>query len=100
MTHVFIDLRCRRCGRRYGRVGDDAEMAAAPTACPHCGCPAGAGGDEHQIAAGELDDLLGVESGLTGWEVEFVEDLHKRRGRRFSRRQIDKLHQIWDRVCG
>ena len=50
---------------------------------------------------GELDDLLALEEGLTGWEVEFVESVEKRRqdGRDLTDGQIAKIHQIWDRRC-
>ena len=50
---------------------------------------------------GELDDLLGLESGLTKWEIEFVESVEQRRkfGRPVTAGQIAKIHQVWDKRC-
>ncbi len=51
---------------------------------------------------GELDDLLKLETGLTDWEVKFVERLDVCRGCDIppSDGQIEKLHQMWDERCG
>ena len=45
-----------------------------------------------------LNELLEVESGLTGWEMDFIEDLDRQRSRTLSERQREKLDQIWVRV--
>lgn len=47
-----------------------------------------------------LDDLLDAESGLTGWELDFVDDLDRLRDRALTTAQADKLAQVWDRVIG
>lgn len=52
---------------------------------------------------GEIDDLLAVESGLTDWEVGFIESVSRRveNGRLpLTDKQAATLHRIWDRVCG
>ena len=47
-----------------------------------------------------LDDLIDVEDGLSAWEVEFVDDLDKRRTAdpewEPSEGQSDKLTEIWE----
>ncbi|HUT58065.1 MAG TPA: hypothetical protein VNA25_09480 [Phycisphaerae bacterium] len=55
-----------------------------------------------QYWRGELDDLLEVESGLSNWEVEFIEtvDANRPAGKPPSDKQIAKIHEIWDRRCG
>jgi phage antirepressor YoqD-like protein len=40
-----------------------------------------------------LDELLAVDSGLTDWEVEFIENMSKWRGL-FSVRQAAKIEKI------
>ena len=50
-----------------------------------------------------LDELLTYDGGsLTGWEVDFLESLDRRRddGRPLSIGQDEKLRQIWDKVFG
>jgi len=42
-------------------------------------------------------DLLEVEAGLTGWEVNFVEKMNDWRGD-YRGRQPARIEQIWDRV--
>jgi len=52
---------------------------------------------------GELDDLLEVENGLSPWEIEFVEDMDRsRRNPNFrpTEKQVAKVAEIWDQVCG
>ena len=46
---------------------------------------------------GELDDLQKVESGLTAWEIDFIDSMDRLRGRSLSDRQIETLHKIWDK---
>lgn len=50
-----------------------------------------------------LDELLNVEDGLTEWEVNFIDDLDKRRRLRggkliLSPKQIETLEGIWDKI--
>ena len=56
---------------------------------------------DRRFVEGELEDLLALESGLTDWEVEFIEslDARLRDGPDLTARQIGKLHKIWDRRC-
>jgi len=51
--------------------------------------------------SGELDDLLALDSGLTPWEVEFVDAMAGRRGdkQEFSRKQRIVLKKLWDKLC-
>ena len=44
--------------------------------------------------AGMLDELLEVEGGLSGWEMDFTESLDTARGRSLAERQADKLAHI------
>ena len=50
----------------------------------------------------ELDDLLALESGLTDWEVGFIDSIDLRRDldRPMSTKQIAMVRQVWDRRCG
>jgi hypothetical protein len=45
-----------------------------------------------------LEEVLELDSGLTDWEVTFIEDIAKRYegGRQLTPRQQSKLHQIWE----
>jgi hypothetical protein len=45
-----------------------------------------------------LDELLELEQGLTGWEIDFLESLDKLRGRELSEKQLEKLTQIHERL--
>lgn len=45
-----------------------------------------------------LDELLDCESGLTEWEVEFIDSLDCKRQRPLTQKQSDKLLDIWERV--
>ncbi len=58
--------------------------------------------DDLDILRGELQDLMDLEEGMTGWEVEFVESMFSdfQAGRWITRKQTEKIHQIWDRMCG
>jgi len=46
-----------------------------------------------------LDDLLEVESGLSKWELDFIESLDDRRGDDLTDRQQDKLEELWLDHC-
>jgi len=52
------------------------------------------GTDEHANALTLLDELLAAESGLTAWEMDFIESLDRQRGRTFSDKQRDILDRI------
>ncbi len=41
-----------------------------------------------------LDECLNTDEGLSPWEMDFVEDLDKRRQIELSQKQHDKLHDI------
>lgn len=45
-----------------------------------------------------IDDLLLIESGLTWWEVDFIEILDQQRSYKLTPRQSDKLHAIARKV--
>lgn len=45
-----------------------------------------------------LDDLLDLESGLTEWELGFIESLDKWRGRDLSEKQEATLQRIADKL--
>ena len=52
--------------------------------------------ESEQIGAIEhLEDLCALEEGLTAWEVEFVEKKSHQIYRPFSRREVDKIQEIW-----
>ena len=42
-----------------------------------------------------LEDLCALEEGLTAWEVEFIEKKSHQIHRPFSRREVDKIQEIW-----
>lgn len=48
-----------------------------------------------------IEDLLGVDEGLTEWEVEFIESmgrrLEERRG--FSDKEKAKIEELYDKHC-
>lgn len=55
--------------------------------------------DLEQLRARDvLDDLLNVESGLTAWEMDFIEDMDGKRGRQWTEKQIDCLDRIYKRL--
>lgn len=45
-----------------------------------------------------LDDLLELDEGLSDWEVQFIEDLNRRRNAGYSLTagQKKKLAEIWE----
>ena len=52
------------------------------------------------LIRGELDDLLGLEEGLTDWEIGFLQSLADRLELRplpLSDKQIGVLHRMWDK---
>ena len=51
---------------------------------------------------GELVDLLTLDDGLSDWEVDFLDDMWRRKAteRPFTPKQESKVHSIWDRLCG
>lgn len=53
--------------------------------------------DRHQKM---LDELQEAESGLTTWEMDFIDSLDKLRGGTLTEKQADKLEQIWNRLLG
>ena len=56
------------------------------------------GTDEHANALTLLDELLAAESGLTAWEMDFIESLDRQRGRVFSDKQVARLGEIGERL--
>ena len=53
-------------------------------------------------SADMLRDLMGYDGDLrmSGWEIEFIEDLSGRKIFPLSDKQSDKLDQIWDKIFG
>lgn len=49
-----------------------------------------------------LNELLEVEAGLTGWEMDFIDSLVGQglnsQHDDFTEKQSDKIEQIWNRV--
>ena len=43
-----------------------------------------------------LDELLDCESGLDDWQLKFIGDLDKKRGRVLSSKQSAKLEEIYE----
>ena len=58
--------------------------------------------NKSELCASEVGDLLELESGLSDWEVEFVDSVNQQidAGRLLTSRQEAKIHQIWDKHCG
>ena len=50
---------------------------------------------------GELDDLLKLEEGLNDWELDFVENVSRRRSEAqgFTDKQTAKISDLWDCHC-
>ncbi len=46
-----------------------------------------------------IGELLDLEEGLNGWELQFIEDMDKRR-QNYSPGQASKIEQIWDERIG
>lgn len=53
--------------------------------------------DKETEARDCLSALLKIESGLTDWEVEFIEKCNKCTS--FSDRQISKIFELYDMFC-
>ena len=52
--------------------------------------------ESEQVEAREhLEDLCAVEEGLSTWEMEFVEKKSHQTSRPFSRKEVDKVQEIW-----
>ena len=47
-----------------------------------------------------LDECLNANSGLTNWEIEFLDDLDDRRDRTLSDKQLACLERINEKVLG
>lgn len=45
-----------------------------------------------------VTELLAMESGLSGWEIDFIESMSGRVA--FSEAQAAKVEQIWAKVLG
>ena len=55
--------------------------------------------DEEQKRAREvLDDLLSCDGGMTGKELDFIEDMDNKRNLTWSEKQIAWLDRIYERV--
>ncbi len=54
---------------------------------------------EHDQAMDVLDDLLQCDRGLSCREMEFIEDMDKKRDLEWTEKQIDWLDQIYTKVC-
>lgn len=52
-----------------------------------------------ETAIGVLDDLLACEGGMSGKELDFIEDMDSKRHLAWSEKQIDWLNIIYERVC-
>jgi hypothetical protein len=46
-----------------------------------------------------LDDLLKAEGGLSGRELDFIEDMDSKRNMLWTEKQIDWLDRIYEKVC-
>ena len=46
-----------------------------------------------------VDEILASESGMSGREMDFIEDMDKQT-RRFTDKQVTWIADIWDRCCG
>lgn len=55
---------------------------------------------EQERAESVLDDLLACQSGMSGKELGFIEDMDKKRGLpTWTEKQIEWLDLIYERVC-
>lgn len=54
---------------------------------------------EPERARDVLDDLLRYEGGLSGREIDFIEDMDTKRNLEWTEPQIDWLDGIYKRVC-
>ena len=56
--------------------------------------------DKEQERAREvLNDLLACDGGMSGKELDFIEDMDKKRNLIWTEKQIDWLDRIYGRVC-
>ena len=60
--------------------------------------------DKHDLQ-NMMEELLEKESGLTAWEIDFLDSLHDQgwmddKNWFFTERQIEKFEQVYERVCG
>ena len=46
-----------------------------------------------------VNDLFCIESGLTAWEIKFIENANRQKFA-YTGKQPEKIEQIWDRLCG
>lgn len=54
---------------------------------------------EQDRARDVLDDLLQCDGGMSGKEIDFIEDMDKKRNLIWTEKQIDWLDRIFERVC-
>ncbi len=54
---------------------------------------------EQTRARDVLDDLLSCEGGLSGKEIDFLDDMNSKRNLEWSEKQIEWLDIIYERVC-
>ncbi len=54
---------------------------------------------EQDRIEGVLDDLLNCEGGLSGKEIDFIDDMNNKRNLQWSEKQIAWLDGIYKRVC-
>jgi len=55
--------------------------------------------DEQERAKDVLDELLQCESGMSGRELDFIEDMDKKHKFTWSEKQIAWLDKVYTRVC-
>lgn len=47
-----------------------------------------------------IEELCQVESGLSEWEMNFIEKMsHKHKNHWFSPNEINKIKEIYDKIC-
>ena len=54
--------------------------------------------EEQERARGVLDDLLKCEGGMSGKELDFIDDMDGKRNLCWTEKQIDWLDKIFNRV--
>lgn len=54
--------------------------------------------EEQERARDHFNDLLALDSGLTDWEVNFIESLANWEGD-FTEKQIAMIYKIYERQC-
>ena len=55
--------------------------------------------NEHERAEGVLNDILQSDSGMSAKEMDFVEDMDRKRNLDWSVKQIAWLDRIYGKVC-